>query len=196
DGELRFFMLETIRMFALDRLARSPDNAAAHVSHVEWAVALAEQTPLGLMGDADRHVYARLEREHDNLRSAMHWSLHHGNPEDCLRIANAIWSFWQHRGYLAEGCDWLDRSLRACAGSPVQLRARAMLGRAFLAYSQDDLVTSHAHASQSLVMYQGINRPVGIGFCLLCLSLVAEARGDPQQAIAHLTTALGLFRQE
>ena len=94
DGELRFFMLETIRMFALDRLAQSPDNAAAHVSHVEWAVALAEQTPLGLMGDADRHVYARLEREHDNLRSAMQWSLQHGNPEHCLRIANAIWSFW------------------------------------------------------------------------------------------------------
>ena len=196
DGELRFFMLETIRMFALDRLAQSPDNAAAHVSHVEWAVALAEQTPLGLMGDADRHVYARLEREHDNLRSAMQWSLQHGNPEHCLRIANAIWSFWQHRGYLAEGSDWLDRSLHACSGSPVQLRARALLGRAFLAYSQDDLATSDGYASQSLAMYREIDRPVGIGFCLLCLSLVAEARGDLHPAIGYLTTALSLFRQE
>lgn len=196
DDEIRFFMLETIRAYGLEKLDQAGETERVRQLHADWCVSLAERSPLALMGSADDREYERLDREHNNLRSALDWTLEHGKTETCLRIANAIWSFWHHRGHLAEGSEWLDRALVAAVDSPPSLRVRALLGRALLAYGQGDLELSDALAEESLGIYRCIEKPVGVGFSLLCLGLVAESRNQDDRAIQLLDDALDLFRQQ
>lgn len=196
DGELRFSMLETIRAYGLEQLDRAGETERVRQVHADWCVSLAERSPLALMGSADLREYERLDREHNNLRAALDWSLEHGKTETCLRIVNAIWSFWHHRGHLSEGSEWLDRALAATADIAPSVRVRATLGRAFLAYSQGDIQLSDTYAEESLDIYRSIDKPVGVGFSLLCLGLVAESRDEDDRAIQLLDEALDLFRQQ
>ncbi len=73
---------------------------------------------------------------------------------------------------------------------------RALLGRAFLAYSQGDLERSESYAAESLHTYRDLGKPVGIVFSMLCLALVAEDQDRDDDAIELLIQALDLFRQE
>src|SRR5665811_1834860 len=196
DGEARFFMLETIRAYALEALDQAGESERVRQLHANWCISVAESSPWALMGSADDREYERLDREHDNLRAAMDWALEHGKTETCLRIANPIWSFWQHRGHRAEGSEWLDRALAAADDLAPSVRVRALLGRAFLAYSQGDLQLSSAYAEQSRDIYRTIGKPVGVGFSLLCLGLVAESQDQDDRAIGLLNESLGLFRQQ
>ncbi len=53
----------------------------------------------------------RLEAEHDNLRTALAWSLERGASEGALRLAGALYYFWELRGYWSEGQKWLEEAL-------------------------------------------------------------------------------------
>src|SRR5205807_1508646 len=61
---------------------------------------------------------AQLEAEHDNLRAALAWSLAADDRgEQALRLAGALSGFWQTRGSLSEGRQWLARALALEGGA-------------------------------------------------------------------------------
>jgi len=70
DGEPRFTMLETIRAYALERLAEIDDADALRRRHSEYFVGLAEQ-----ITDEERNAadvdWPAFERELDNFRTAL-----------------------------------------------------------------------------------------------------------------------------
>ena len=101
-------MLETIREFALERLAASGEG---HVRrrHAEYFRDLAEEAERHLTRE-DRVVWlAKVEEEHDNLRAVLDWSEGIGDADTGLRTAAAIWRFWLQRGHLSEGRARLER---------------------------------------------------------------------------------------
>ena len=75
DGEPRVGLLETIREFALERLAEAGEADGAQRRHAEHYTALAEHAHQQLYGPAQLAALDRLEAEHDNLRAALTWSL-------------------------------------------------------------------------------------------------------------------------
>jgi len=123
--EPRFGMLETVREFALERLAASGEAEAAGRAHAGWCLRLAETAEPELFGPDQIAWMERLETEHPNLRAALAWSLDHGEAETAARIAAALWQFWENRGHLIEGRGWLERV--AAAGAVDSLaRAKAL----------------------------------------------------------------------
>ena len=97
-------MLETIREYALERLEASPDaETRARRAHAARYLALAEEAVPHLPRTERRAWLARLEREHDNLRAAFDFCAGSGRIEEALRLAAALWRFWQFRGHLREG---------------------------------------------------------------------------------------------
>ncbi len=73
DGTARYRMLETIREFALERLAASGEAETVRQRHAAYFLALAERYELAeLLPDGDQ-VLALLEAEHANLRAALAW---------------------------------------------------------------------------------------------------------------------------
>jgi predicted ATPase len=75
DGELRFAMLETIREYALERLAERGEAPATQLAHALYFRDLAERAEPELRGPDQVAWLDRLEQEQANLRAALTWCL-------------------------------------------------------------------------------------------------------------------------
>src|SRR5688500_706180 len=117
----RFVMLETIREYALERLEESGDAEDLRRRHAWYFLEFAEQAEPHLKGPQEVECLARLEDEHSKLRAALDWSQTTASvegPEIGLRLASALWRYWEVRGYLTEGREWLTRTLAHDAATP------------------------------------------------------------------------------
>jgi predicted ATPase/DNA-binding XRE family transcriptional regulator len=69
----RFSMLQPIQQYALERLQESGEEAEARHRHAQYVLHLAERARVGLEGPDQAQWLDCLEREHDNLLTAMVW---------------------------------------------------------------------------------------------------------------------------
>ncbi|HEY0070220.1 MAG TPA: NB-ARC domain-containing protein, partial [Chloroflexia bacterium] len=100
-GEPRFVMLETIHEYARERLAESGEAQEVSERHARYFLDLVEKAEPELSGDEQASWLRRLEDEYANIRAALLWAAEHA-PEIGLRLAGALWLFWEIRGYLSE----------------------------------------------------------------------------------------------
>jgi hypothetical protein len=110
-AEGRYGLLETIRQYARDKLLASSESEQIRDRHLEYFLHFAEATEPKLRGAEQLPWLSRVETEHDNLRTALAWSLERGKSESALRLAGALSYFWELRGYLAEGQRWIEEVL-------------------------------------------------------------------------------------
>jgi predicted ATPase/class 3 adenylate cyclase len=102
--DVRFTMLETIREYAVDRLATSGSMAELRQRHAEAFLALVRTAAGDASSTDDRGSWLdRLEDDHDNIRAALDWWIESGNHGGASALVFASWRFWQMRGHLAEG---------------------------------------------------------------------------------------------
>jgi tetratricopeptide (TPR) repeat protein len=188
-------MLETIREYALERLALSGEEQALRRVHASYYLALVEQAEPALKGAQQAAWMERLEREHSNVRAALTWTIEANEPEMTARLCAALWRFWYARGYITEGRRWLDMALAQPQNVDHAVRARALCGAGLLAFSQDDYDQARMLFAESLALQRMVGDKERIAQVLTNLGLVAYWQGDYRQAVALLEEALGLFRQ-
>jgi len=124
DGEPRYWMLETIREYALELLEESGALADARRRHAEWFLALAERADVESRTGDQAAWYDLLDADNANLRAAIDWAEETRDGELLLRLATALWGFWATRGHIAEGTAVLEEALVLAGTRP----ARALLG--------------------------------------------------------------------
>jgi len=124
DGEPRFWMLETIREYALEQLTAAGELESGLQRHGAWFAGLAEclDAESGT-GDQPASV-ARLTDDYPNLRAAIERARERGDGELLLRLATALWRYWSTCGYIAEGRRALEDGLELGGRRP----AGALLG--------------------------------------------------------------------
>ncbi|MDQ4005528.1 MAG: adenylate/guanylate cyclase domain-containing protein, partial [Actinomycetota bacterium] len=138
-GQTRFDMLETIREYAGERLEAEPDSEEVRERHARYFLDLAVQAEPHFVGMDQTTWLDRFEHDHDNVRTALKWSIGAGEIELGQRAAGALWRFWHQRGYLAEGRRKLEHLLHAPGGeAPTAARFKALTGAGGLAYWQND----------------------------------------------------------
>ncbi|MGH2534169.1 MAG: ATP-binding protein [Thermomicrobiales bacterium] len=193
-GEPRFWMLQTIREFGIEQLVAAGEEDEAWARHAAWALALAEEAEPAVWGLDQIAWLDRLEWEHANFRAALDWSAER-DPETALRLARALWWFWQTRGYLTEGRGWYDRLLAAADEVSPIVRARAMLASAFFASVQGDGERGAHLAREAIAIAEdaGDTRIRARG--LFTLSFAEGARGNHDDAASHAESALALFHE-
>ena len=115
---------------------------------------LAEQAAPHLQGADQRSWLDRLERDHDNLRAALAWYLRWPDPDLAVRLAHALWRFWQQRGYLVEARRTVDGM--AALGWDLAPRSRARLAEALggIAYWQADLPVAARWYGEALAVWR------------------------------------------
>ena len=133
EGEPRFGMLETMREYALERLAERGDGEVVRRRHAGFYLRLAEEAEPALLGPEQKRWARMLDSERDNLRAALTWASESGETDIGLRTAGALWRFWQMRAADVEGREHLDRLLAAGSASP-SVRAFAQSRAASLAW--------------------------------------------------------------
>lgn len=199
--EVRHAMLETVRAYALERLAESGEEDRIRARHLVWCRELAETAERGLRGPHQRAWLDRLEDEVATLREAVAWAGHRtpvpgeqdAPAEDLLRMATALWYFWDARGSLVEGIEWLQVALDRCDQvSPGRAGALACLGHMVLRHGTEE--RAERLFAQSLDLARASSDCAALASALYGLWWVRSSR-DPTGAARLLDEAEGFWRE-
>jgi predicted ATPase len=198
DG--RFFMLATIREFALEKLHDLPDESSLRRRHDDYFVGVAEELEsrerLSGLRDLSAESLDRFERELPSFRAALSGLLESRRHEGVLRLGAALWRFWLNRAQYRDAADWLEKAPIADATLPSNVRAAALGAAGGIAYfTHDDVDGAERYWREGLELRRGQDDPVDLGASLSRLASVAWRRGDPDGAIAYHNQALPLFEQ-
>ena len=199
-GEPRFWLLEPIREFALERLEASGAAEHLHERHAAAYLALTTRIEPLLSGDEQRRWLDKLELEHDNIRAGLDWSEAAGRPDLALALAARSWRFWQKRGHLREARRRLERMLvEPWAAAATPLRADALEAAGGVAYWHGDLASARSPYEEALAIRRATGTPSDVANALynlsFCYTIGGSATPENQQmAIGILTEALDLYQ--
>jgi len=167
-------LLETVRVYAREKLVAAGEDETVRRRHRDWYLQFAERAEHELQGPALESWLDRLEAEHDNIRAALDWcKTAEPNPEYGLRLGGAVAHFWEVRGYLTEGREWLESALTKGAEVLSTARVKALNGAGLLALIQGDFPRAVALGEESLNLSRKLGDKRGIASCLNILGLDA-----------------------
>jgi len=199
EEEPRFGMLEMTREYGQEMLAICNETEAARQAHALYYLALVEQAAQASEGPQHSVWLERLERDHDNLRVAMRWSLEQGKGQDRLekayRFGAALRSFWQVRGYFREGRTFLEQVLTQSDESLLSWHSKALNDAVLLAVSQADYVWGEALCQENLVRCRELGDGAAVARTLYLLGWLALLKGNLATAHSRLSESLALFRE-
>lgn len=191
-GADRFLMLQTIREYALEKLAGSGDAEDLQCRHAALFAALAEQGYKHRF-HAEAEWSARLETDHDDLRAALDW-LAANDAERALPLAGALGWFWFTHGHLSEGRarlgDALTRS--ALTGAP---RARALTASGALTARHGDMQAGRSQLDEAIALWRALSDRGELASALDTLGWLLIWGGDDRGSLDAFEQSLELMRQ-
>jgi predicted ATPase len=192
----RFFMLETFREYARDKLLQSGEADETARSHAAYMLVLAEEAPVSL-NPPEREPWLRTcDAEHDNIRAAFHYLISRGHVEWALRLGAALFRFWEQRELVTEGRETLARVLAMPgAESSTPLRARTLYGASVLADVQGDLATAEAHSLEARDIYRQSGDMRGVAATITARGWQAQHGGRYAEAGARHAEAAALWQE-
>ncbi|MFV1963296.1 MAG: tetratricopeptide repeat protein [Acidimicrobiia bacterium] len=122
----RYRLLETVRQYSQSHLQAEGEDETARQSHTHYFLRLAETSEAGLRGPDQAECVDRIEAEHDNIRTALSWTLDTGRRDEALKLVAAMGWFWFMRGYWKEALRWFSRAYLPAEGADPLLRAWAV----------------------------------------------------------------------
>jgi predicted ATPase len=209
EGVRRFTMLETVREYALEMLEERGEVEAAKLAHAQYFLGLAEKAETELRGPQQLHWLDTLDREHDNLRAALAWATGKArraaeaavkaqHADLAVRLVSALGRFWQTRGYVTEGRQWLEAAIALTDWEqvdrlgPWHLNALGTAG--VMSGMQGDYRQASAHTIRSLEIAQMRGDTSNMARAINILGIIARRQGNYALAEEYLTRCLQLYR--
>jgi predicted ATPase/class 3 adenylate cyclase/DNA-binding CsgD family transcriptional regulator/tetratricopeptide (TPR) repeat protein len=197
-GSTRYRLLETVRQYAAERLARRAgseldETRAAHRDHY---LALVETADSHLRGPDEAVWLDRLEVEFDNIRAALAFSV--ADPDSAepgLRLAVGLRWFCYLRGHAGEVLEALTVLLdRPDARAPTRARARALIASCHLRdrFGDDSAVPSIA--AEAIQIARSLADDAVTADALSQLCWFRFLHGDLPAALAQIDEAVALAR--
>ncbi len=125
DGEERFWMLETIRAFARERLEEAGEEDTVRRRQWDGLIELAARAGTrAVVNEVQPWDLDLVAPEIDNVLAVLDWAASH-DPERGLQLATSLESYWVVRDPLA-GIAWFERLLAICPDAEPHLRAQAL----------------------------------------------------------------------
>ncbi len=196
-GDPRFRLLETIRDFARDRLSADPGLLdALGRRHVDYVLRVALEREVDLRGAGLATALDRLDHDHDNLRAALRWCLDQGDAETGIRIATAVWRYWQIRGHLTEGRRLVTELLALPAATArTARRADGLTTLGSLAYWQVDAPATTSAYREALDIHRELGDTDRIATALSNLAFGAMLDSDTAEAATLFGESLPIHRE-
>jgi len=113
-GSGRFFMLETIREFALERFAEIDDPADVEERHAAFFTDLVARSFDGVEA-RDRDTLALLDEESGNIAVALEHAFATRRWERVSAMFYSLWFYWLPYGFATEAARWATRYLESAA---------------------------------------------------------------------------------
>lgn len=221
--QTRYYFLETIRQYAIERLKAAGEEPEFHCRHLAYFCRLAEQADLELRGPRQAYWMKQISLDHANLREAFEWALK--NPRASvlptaaapregsdlpivygLRLAGAMFWYWHFGFNRLESGNWLERALAAeildRGQAPIHpdraaVRARALYACAWFEGLPFHIGKGYLHLAECLALYRTLG-PAGrrgVAYALNSQVDYARERGDLMQMSIAAEESLALFRE-
>jgi predicted ATPase/Tfp pilus assembly protein PilF len=194
----RYEMLETVRLYALERIALRQEANAIQEAHARYYLKWLETTSETMPRQKPQNWLELVDLEYDNLRAALDWA--HRAPERAeiaLRLAAALGRYWYLRGRYAEGRERLALILKAVEHTDLHQTysyARALNTAGLLARLQGDLQQARARGEESVAIFRLLGEVDGLGVALNNMGQASLRMGDYAQARTYFTESLEIFR--
>ena len=195
DGASRFTMLETIREFGLELLARHEEGEAARARHADWAWKLVAALDLYHANAGDESWFGRLEAEQDNLRQALNWFTLRGHALALNDMSAALFKFWLAGSRFHEGRRWLEQAITIDEGLPLLIRSRARGGLGYLAACQGDNALASPLLAEGLALARACGDPNRLSEALFESGSFAVWQGNLHRALAENVEAEQVARE-
>jgi predicted ATPase len=192
-NEPRYYLLETIRQYAREKLAESGEGEQVRARHLDFFLRLAERAEPKLYGSGQIEWMQKLEDEHDNISAALEWSLQTNITKGQVLMAMLWWS-WDLNGHVGEGYEWLDKMLAVNPKQKTLIRAKLLSGAGWLASMLDHIEQAKKYSEESVALFHELSNDAGSAFPLGTLAVLAYWRADYELAIKLAEQSLELFK--
>jgi predicted ATPase len=209
--EARYRLPETIRQYARDKLYESGEAEQTRDHHLDFFLQFAETAEPKLRSAEQLEWLNRLETEHDNLRTALAWSLESSKSDLALQLAGALYYFWVLRGNFSEMYKWLndaltfaEREQRERAASDEKYiptrtetahRAKALYGATLSHIGDMDVKKARALVEESLHLWRELGDEWWMAVALELAALLMSLGPDVKMALAYLEEGVSLARE-
>ena len=192
-GVARYRLLESIRLFAHDRLDELDDPARVRDRHLNHYTTLAGRAGAGLTGADAQAWTSRLAVDVSELRAAMAWGVGSGRPLAVLDIAEPTLRFWIDRGRYVEMERWLRAAVNAPAASDAD-RARGLLTAALVSIGGGRLASAYEVADQAVGAARTVAAQATLAMSLgmRAIAGVMSGRAGSEQIAADADEAIAL----
>jgi len=156
DGEVRFGMLETIRTYALERIAESHEMDLLRERHAQYfQTIISNEAGPEIYSAKASHWLIWFEQELDNIRATLNWSLSSAQGIQLgMPLVFMLFWFWYRRGYLYEGQLWAEKFLAAPAVQQAPpLRALALVSGGLMSLWQGKQDSAFSQIEESLAIW-------------------------------------------
>lgn len=193
--EVHYRLLETVRMYAQEKLQNAGLWEQMSERHALWYLHLVEQVNEHQQSDDALLWFDRLERELPNVHAALSRLFAIRQFETAARLADALHRFWITHNHFHEGRYWFD-TLLALPDTvlPPVLRAHVLFGASEFARYQGAYEQASALLQEQLVLLEILDDLRGQAEAQTYLGVVTGLRGDYEQGIHLCTRGLAAFR--
>lgn len=195
----RVTMLETLRSFALEQLIHADLLNTLQRKHAAYFAEYAGVVFKEIRGGQQAQWLAQTRLDHDNFRSALRFAVEEQDSHLAVSIAGGLWWFWYRQGFLIEGREWLEKSLRIPVHEPTEAqkraRATALNGAGSMACEHCDYPSAMAYHEEGLALRYELEDGEGIATVLHNTALVARCQGDYPRAIELLEKSLAMEQE-
>lgn len=196
NGELRFVMLETILDYSKTCFIQNqPVEEIAH-KHAAYFTNVAEAAYKHFVHPNQKYWFTRMRAEHENIHSALAWSLSGNFPEYGLRMSAAMIYYWGYNGYPLEGYRWTMLALEH-----KEIASPALLGRLLLtagrhAWQLGNYDISKTHLNAALKIFEKEGDQNRQAEALVALGLITSGEKEDLAASISLSQrGLKIFRK-
>jgi DNA-binding CsgD family transcriptional regulator len=197
EGSARFRLLETIRVYAWQRLSELDDPDRARGRHLDFFVGLSRRAQSGLHGAQPERWVTRLAADLDDLRSAMDWAAEKQDLRCLVGITEPIVRFWFESGLSRE----VHRRLHEAAerpGAAADERVRGLNAAAGLALASCEAASFHRSADQAVAVARAaadVGDATAVALAQRALSGVLSGLSTREEVDADVEQALELAKQ-
>ena len=192
DGGVRFFMLETIREYALERLAMSSEADVLRESHVRWFARSVEGAASELRGPYQDAWCRRLDDDYGNIRAALDYATE-TNSDTAISMAVGLKDYWELRGLQREAREWFEHAL-ADGGRPTRLVVDAYAAAAWAAFCEGNYDAAQRLADEASDQASALDYRLGEAVADSHRGWIAYYRDDYGSAVTLGEAALSVFR--
>jgi predicted ATPase len=194
EGE-RYWMLQTVREYALRRLEQTGQAGALRRAHAHWLVELVDAEGLAMPRWPTGLSLTRLRPERENFRAALEWALDARDYETLAQLVSALTPMWVMHGQLREAQRWITTVLDHQDVYSGHLAAQVMSAARAVARHRGNTPEAAAFAKGALELWRDVGDPEALGRAMIDVGFIAVSDGRIGDGRRDLESAIEFARE-